>query len=37
MEILTMNRQERLRITIMADCQRQELTLVQAAAVLGLS
>jgi hypothetical protein len=36
METLTMSRKERDRLTVMAGVTRQELTLVQAAAVMGL-
>jgi hypothetical protein len=36
METLTMSRKERDRLTVMAGVTRQELRLVQAAAVMGL-
>ena len=36
METLTMSRKERDRLTVMAGVTRQELTLVQAAAVMGV-
>jgi len=37
MKSRTINRKERVRITLMAGIQRRELALVQAAEALGLS